>query len=322
MATPFTPAVPFGDGANSANAAVQRHWRMAPRLSSVVDAAEQFLDNSRFDRAPWLTVAFALGIACWIVLDNPWQWTAAIGASLLMALSGIAIWRDRLGGPGRVAIKTALVSLGLVFAAGVAVIWGRSEIVGATLYDYPRVELLEAYVLEREDRPAEQRIRLTLAIRDAETARARKVRVNVPIDQATSGMTEGAVLRLRARLMPPAPPMLPGSYDFSRAAWFKGLAATGSTIGQVEVVRPAAEEARLAGVQRILAAHVRGQLDGAPGTIAAAFASGDRGAISAADEDAMRDAGLTHLLSISGLHVSAVIAAAYLLALKLLALWP
>ena len=36
----------------------------------------------------------------------------------------------------------------------------------------------------------------------------------------------------------------------------------------------------------------------------------------------MRDAGLTHLLSISGLHVSAVIAAAYFLALKLLALWP
>lgn len=36
----------------------------------------------------------------------------------------------------------------------------------------------------------------------------------------------------------------------------------------------------------------------------------------------MRDAGLTHLLSISGLHVSAVIAAAYALALKLLGLWP
>src|SRR5690606_40213687 len=50
--------------------------------------------------------------------------------------------------------------------------------------------------------------------------------------------------------------------------------------------------------------------------------SGDRGAISPADEQAMRDSGLTHLLSISGLHVSAVIAAAYLLAIKLLALWP
>ena len=245
-----------------------------------------------------------------------------MGASLLMALSGMAFWRDRPDAPGRGAVKTALVSLGLVFAAGVTLIWARSEIVGATPYDYPRVELLEAYVLEREDRPAEQRIRLTLAIRDAETAQARKVRVNVPIDQATSAMTEGAVLRLRARLLPPAPPMLPGSYDFSRAAWFKGLAATGSTIGDIEVVQPAIDTSGLASVQRMLAAHVRGQLGVAPGTIAAAFASGDRGAISAADEDAMRDAGLTHLLSISGLHVSAVIAAAYLLALKLLALWP
>ncbi|WP_374530655.1 ComEC/Rec2 family competence protein [Novosphingobium sp.] len=36
----------------------------------------------------------------------------------------------------------------------------------------------------------------------------------------------------------------------------------------------------------------------------------------------MRDAGLTHLLSISGLHVSAVIAAAYFLALRLLGLAP
>jgi competence protein ComEC len=36
----------------------------------------------------------------------------------------------------------------------------------------------------------------------------------------------------------------------------------------------------------------------------------------------MRDSGLTHLLSISGLHVSAVIAAAYLMSLRLLALWP
>jgi competence protein ComEC len=66
---------------------------------------------------------------------------------------------------------------------------------------------------------------------------------------------------------------------------------------------------------------VRGALEGSAGTIAAAFASGDRGAISDGDEDAMRDAGLTHLLAISGLHVSAVIAAGYFVALRLLALF-
>lgn len=75
-------------------------------------------------------------------------------------------------------------------------------------------------------------------------------------------------------------------------------------------------------MQRALSEHVRGEVDGSAGTIAAAFASGDRDAIAKEDGEAMRDAGLTHLPSISGLHASAVIAAAYLAALKLFALFP
>jgi len=129
-------------------------------------------------------------------------------------------------------------------------------------------------------------------------------------------------VRLRARLMPPSSPMLPGSYDFARAAWFKGLAATGTMIGPLEIIRTAPQAGGIASVQRRLAAHVRTRVGGSAGTIAAAFASGDRGSITEEDEVAMRDSGLTHLLSISGLHVSAVIAAAYFAALRLLALWP
>ena len=90
----------------------------------------------------------------------------------------------------------------------------------------------------------------------------------------------------------------------------------------MRVLEPGEGRAVLPSLQRRLSAHVRARLEGSPGAIAAAFASGDRGAIATADEDAMRDAGLTHLLSISGLHVSAVIAAAYLIAIRLLALWP
>ncbi|WP_233998504.1 ComEC/Rec2 family competence protein [Erythrobacter sp. YT30] len=127
---------------------------------------------------------------------------------------------------------------------------------------------------------------------------------------------------MRVRLMPPASPMLPGAYDFARAAWFKGLTATGSLIGEIEVIEPAPANSGLSVLQRSLAGHVRANVDGGAGTIAAAFASGDRGAISQADEEALRDAGLTHLLAISGLHVSAVIAGAYLVVLKLLALFP
>ncbi|MEE4206629.1 MAG: ComEC/Rec2 family competence protein, partial [Erythrobacter sp.] len=299
--------------------------------SAALERAERFLAEAGFDRAPWLAVIFASGIFAWFALPGPWQWCAAMGSAVLLALSAFVVWPTGSAiADERGHLRRALIASGLVFAAGLAVIWARSEIVGAEPIPRPMIERVEGYVLEREDQPAEDRTRLTLAIRDASTGESRKIRVNVPAEalapvEAAAGqgaLAEGAVVRMRVRLMPPASPMLPGAYDFARTAWFRGLAATGSMIGGLELVEPAPESFGIAPVQRALSAHVRSRVEGSAGTIAAAFASGDRGAIDRADEEAMRDAGLTHLLSISGLHVSAVIAAAYLAALRLLALFP
>lgn len=337
------PIIPMGDDTGSSIAASgtsPRPWQTGADLSSiagraasrlggaVADRAERFLADAGFDRAPWLAVLFAAGIFAWFGLPTAWHWSAAIAAALAIAAFAMILWQ-----PGSAADETrpnlrrAAVVCGLVFAAGLSVIWCRSEIVGAEPIAYPRVERIVGHVLEREDQPAQERIRLTVAARDPASGASRKLRINVPLsaigeDRAARGLAEGAVVRLRARLMPPANPMLPGAYDFARTAWFSGLAATGSALGPVELLRPAAEARGIAAVQRFLSAHVRSRMDGSAGSIAAAFASGDRGAIAVVDEEAMRDAGLTHLLSISGLHVSAVIAAAYLVTLRLLALWP
>lgn len=219
-------------------------------------------------------------------------------------------------------VRLAAICLGLAFVFGVAAIWTRSETVGAAPITRPAAGTFDARVLERIEQPAEGRTRLVLAMRAPDTARPIKVRINVPREWDSPALGKGAVIRIPARLMPPAPPMLPGAYDFARAAWFEGLAATGSVTGQVMIVTPAPSGQGLSTIQAELSRHVRGQLVGSPGAIAAAFASGDRGAIDRADEDAMRDAGLTHLLSISGLHVSAIVAAVYFLAIRLLALWP
>ncbi|MEP5938924.1 MAG: ComEC/Rec2 family competence protein [Erythrobacter sp.] len=319
MATDNPPLVPTKGTEQTAYAALQHPWRMAWRLSSIADAFERFLATAGFDRGPWLVIAFGAGIVAWFVLGAPWQWGGALVCGILSALLGLA-----MGGGDNVRphLRTAAIGLGLFFAAGTAIIWARSEYVGAPPIDRPSVAWINGYVIAREDQPARERIRLTMAVRDADQGIARKIRVNVPIEQVKVGMLEGAIVRMRVRLMPPAPPMLPGSYNFARAAWFQGLAGTGSMLGEAEVVEPATEDAIIAPIQRWLSHHVRGELGGSAGAIATAFASGDRGGISEADEDAMRDSGLTHLLSISGLHVSAVIAAGYIMALKLLALWP
>ena len=336
------PIIPMGEdpgGGDAAGNLRPRPWQSARGLSStggaagqVGDAAERFLAGAGFDRAPWLAVFFAAGIVTWFALPQPWHWIAAMAGGTGLALAAWVLWPPgSAADETRANLRLAVAVCGLVFAFGVGTVWARSAIVGADPIARPAVVLIEGRVLAREDQPAEGRLRLTLAMRDAEAGVARKVRVNVPLaalgygkDGAgvPSGLAEGAVVRLRARLMPPAPPMLPGSYDFARAAWFQGLAATGSIVGPLTVIAPAPPGNGIAGLQRALAEHVKARVAGSPGAIAAAFASGDRGGIAEADEVAMRDSGLTHLLSISGLHVSAVIAAAYFVALRLLALWP
>lgn len=330
------PIIPMGDepgGSDAADGVVSpRPWQTGGALSSaggggmmltrIADAAEGFLARAGFDRAPWLAVVFAGGILAWFVLPGAWQWCAAVGGGAVLALGALALWP--LGSAAdetRANLRLAAIACGLVFAAGITVIWARSEMIGAEPIARASVERLHGHVLEREDQPADQRLRLTLAVRDIETGTARKVRVNVPLaafDDAgiPDGLAEGAIVSLRARLMPPASPMLPGIYDFARAAWFKGLAATGTMVGPLDILEPAPETGGIASLQRWLAAHVRARVDGSAGTIAAAFASGDRGSIAEADEVAMRDSGLTHLLSISGLHVSALIAAAYFAVIK------
>jgi len=318
MATRQPPLIPFED--EPADAALrQRPWRMDARLSSVGDAADAALAKAGFDRGPWLAIAFAGGIAAWFVLDDPAQWIGFAGLCLLVAVGAVALWR---GNDRRGQVLTAVVAIGLLAAAGLGIAWARSAMAGAEPLGRPASARLEGRVLERIEQPAEGRIRLVLATREPGGDRAIKVRVNVPLEKDRPALAEGALVRLQARLMPPSPPMLPGSYDFARSAWFEGLAATGSVQGEIELLEPGTGRAALPELQRRLSEHVRARLAGSPGAIAAAFASGDRGAIATADEDAMRDAGLTHLLSISGLHVSAVIAAAYLLAISLLALWP
>ena len=295
----------------------RKHFALSSGLSAAIDASERFLHEAGFDRAPWLAVGFAGGIWAWFALDHRWQWLVLIGTCLAGALAATVLMREDGRHPF---LRASLVAMPAMIAAGCLVVWTKSAMVGAPAIERPLTGTFVARVLDREDQPAEGRIRLVLALRVGEDARA--VRVNLPVERDAPGISEGAVLRLKARLMPPAPPMLPGGYDFARSAWFMGLSATGSVQGPVQVITPSHDRPLLADLQAGLSRHVQAQVDGPAGAIAATLASGDRGAIPPEDDAAMRDSGLAHLLSISGLHVSALAAGVWFLAMRVLSLWP
>ncbi|MFC0683804.1 ComEC/Rec2 family competence protein [Novosphingobium clariflavum] len=312
--------------AYAGGAALQhRPWISQSHMSSRLDEVECFLSNCGFDRGPWLVAAFGTGILCWFVLPAPAYWIA-FGAICVAIGAGCLAWREgRFRYP---LLRRAAWSLTALILAGFLVIWGKSALIGTAAISRPISGSLVGRVLSVEEQPAFSRDRLLLAMREPGTGRAIKVRVNVSTRFVRNSqgllIAPGALIRFHGRLVAPAPPMFPGGYDFARAAWFSGLSATGSVTAPIVVLAPGTSESenRLARWRSELAGHVRSRLAPTEAGIAVALVTGDMGSIGESDAQAMRDSGLAHLLSISGLHVSAVIGAVYVVILRLLALFP
>ncbi len=206
---------------------------------------------------------------------------------------------------------------GLAMAAGCALIWWRSGQVEAPRLARPLVASFEARIEKLESRAAKGDLRLTLA--PSGEALPPRVRVSLPEEDAPAGLATGATIRVKARLQPPPPMALPGSHDFARDAWFAGIGGVGRAIGPIDLLRPSSVSS-LDGIRDRLGRHIRTRLPGGSGGIATALATGDQAAVSEEDAEAMRRSGLAHLLSVSGLHIAAVVGAAMLLSLRLLAL--
>jgi competence protein ComEC len=281
---------------------------IAAALRRCADWLETRLDAERERIALWLPVALGAGIAAWFALPTAWHWTGALlllGAGMLAGwLLG---WRRRLG--RTVAIGCAVAATGLLL------IWARALWVAAPVLAQPLTTEFSARVERVEALPARGQVRL-IALPLARTDLPPRLRLTATIGQA-GDVAPGERVGLRARLMPPPTASLPGGYDFAQRAWFDRLGAVGTVLGTIG--RAPEAERGAPPLRARLTGHIHGRVDGSAGGIAAALVTGDRGAIDPADEEAMRRSGLAHLLSISGLHVTAVVGFAMLLAMRLLA---
>ncbi|WP_129792781.1 ComEC/Rec2 family competence protein [Sphingosinicella sp. CPCC 101087] len=276
------------------------------------------------DQLPlWLPVGLILGIALWFWLPDRWAWIAFLAFSLATALALAAF-------AGATRVGRALAIFAFAAASGCGLIWWKAEQSAAPRLERPRMLEFEGKVETVQALAAERTLRLVVAPQGEWEGEGRPARLRINVSEenetAASGRLEpGAVVRVRAWMMPPPPMAAPGGYDFARTAWFQRIGGTGRA-NSIVVVTPAAEQgwqARIADWRRRLAAHIRERLGGGPeGGIAAALATGDQHGIPEADAEAMRRSGLAHLLSVSGLHLTAVVGAVMLMTLKLLALSP
>ena len=282
--------------------------RVTGRVRLRLDWLELWLEQQRDQLPLWLPVMLGAGIASWFIFPVTDMWVAVLFAGACLASLGLVLGLKRR-------IGLALLLAGLALSLGCALAWVRSTTVAAPILEKPMVSMVEGEVVRAEKIVARDVWRLTIATKGA-SGLPPKVRISIPIAQLRDAPAKGAHVSVRARLMPPAPPLIPGGYDFARQAWFSGIGAVDKSLDP-PIFDPSSGPP---GLRDRLTRHIAEQLPDADEGVGVALVTGDQGLVTTQDADALRASGLAHLLSVSGLHISAVVAGVFLLSLRLLAL--
>ncbi|MDP3371015.1 MAG: ComEC/Rec2 family competence protein, partial [Brevundimonas sp.] len=214
------------------------------------------------------------------------------------------------------------------FALGIAVAKLRTDAVAAPIapaLDEPTV--VEGWVID-VDSPGAAGPRVVIApvrIRGlAPEATPERLRATV----RGVAPEPGQAVRLFAILNPPPAPASPGAYDFGRNAYFQSMGGVAFVLGETRpaYLSPPPWTVRAAmavnGLRYDLSNRIVARLGEQTGGVAAAMTTGHEAWLDPAQVDVMRDSGLAHILSISGLHMAVVGGFAFFLVRLLVAAWP
>jgi competence protein ComEC len=268
----------------------------------------------------WLPAAAMGGVALNLAADRePVLWLPA-GLTLLFAALAI-LSRGR-----PVAFGAWLASAAL--AAGFLSMSLRTARVAAPVLDRIRIVSLEGFVEEVDLRQTGARMIVAVTSADGMGREIWPRRVRVTM-RKTPDVVAGDFVALKARLLPPSHAALPGGYDFARDAFFAGVGAVGSVLGPVRNLPPPADaslrqrfSAAIDQARNRLALRVDRIIGGDEGAIAAAMVTGKRDFLSSDARDLIREAGIFHIITISGVQMTLVAWIFFVVARRLLALSP
>lgn len=226
---------------------------------------------------------------------------------LLLVLGTVAMgWRYRKPVTAAICAALALICVGAISAA-----WETAR-AGTTILDTPVTVTVTGVVTTREA-VAGSRWRYSVEIIDTVKPRLKRVPGSVTLTAPGRPVALGATVRGRARLLPPSGPALAGLNDFAFDAYFAGSGAIGYFLGRPEEVDATVAQTgsvyrstRLAleDLRGAISARIREVLPGDTGAFAASMVTDDRRAISKETTEALRLAGLTHVVAISGLNMA------------------
>ncbi len=254
----------------------------------------------------WLPVAMGLGIAVYFELPSePALWVGP-AAAVAAAVAAFLAPSGSLARALAIGLVAGAIGLGLVA-------WRTASLAAPTL-GRPLFSInVEGRVADIQRLPDGVRVVLE-AVRlkgnGVPPAEMMPLRVRVSLTRGAPPLTVGDRLLVLANLSPPAGPAAPGAFDFQRVAWYQQLGAVGYALAPAAVIehgRPDGLVRTLDALRADVAERILKVLPGPAGGVVASLLVGEQTAVDKDVAQAMRDSGLAHILSISGLHIVFVV---------------
>jgi competence protein ComEC len=282
----------------------------------------------------WLPVAFAFGagMTCSVrANDPPLAWVAATIIALGLWLGGLVlgqranvVWRGWIW----IALATGTLLIAAFCGGGASGLLRAKAATAPVVTDFQGPRLITGIVdqIDKSQRGAWRALISVTALSGvAPNDRPAFVRISLKQDEPP---LPGSAVTCQAILRPPPGPVVPGAYDHSRRAWFDRLGGVGYALEPCQAAdirgTPTHLNLKLM-ISQWRAKASRAIVEAAPGPGAgflAAITTGDRAWLSPEDTTALQVSGLSHIISVSGLHVSLLGGMVFLVVWKLFALVP
>ena len=303
----FSPPPPrFGIPSLPARPNERTHWPSLP--ASIAAALEQ---RRLFVLLPFAVIA---GVIVSLQADAPAEPIALASAGAVLAAALIAaLARGQAYRP---------VLLVAAFWGGLCLLSVDGALFGTPMLGHPAYGTFEARIDGIVSETASGKRVVISAIDPVGGTRpvaARRARIVI---DGGPDLAPGDIIRAPIRFYQVPGPVVPGGHDTQFHAYFDGIGAYGSATGEVEVIRQggAAPERLVNALRQGIATRIDAQLSQPATGIARAIINGDQSAVTDAAREVMATAGLAHVLSISGLHLTLVAGGAYFVLRLLLSL--
>ena len=321
MTTGLSDIKDQGNGGQTAPLITPKAW--APSLARFKAFVGREVEAQAGRWVLWTPVSLGVGCAFYLALPRePAWWVVILPATV--ALAG-AVLAGRWGRSRALNIAALLIA----FAAfGVLAGKVRTELVRTPIVSATGAVTVTAWVVDVAT-PGASGERMILAPAAIGDLPPEALPARIRVTTKTDLLGPGTAVQFRALLNPPPPPASPGAYDFARNAYFDRIGGVGVALTALRVVdmpEPQNWPLRLTmainAMRWSLSQKIAAAMSPSAAGLGVAMITGHEAWVTQDTQNQLRDAGLAHIISISGVHMAIVGGFVFFMTRLVVAAWP